>query len=230
MGPHLWGAPFEWGWCNATLSPGSGDKGGIKAALDVTHQKSSGPEDRCRSYLLPLESLWNAWGHQEPALRIYQRCVGGGRKCSGEFFCQEWTVRSAGIHPLAFCVDSDIVVQLGTVHAGPVKCISIWPSPVPLHFQERFISRGSMRSSIVPAYSGFWCVTSWLPTTANGTVILLFLGLNSADLTVLSKSVFFFSSEIVTEHLAWIWAAEVIPKGNVEKKRCTPLYREVVPK
>lgn len=49
---------------------------------------------------------------------------------------------------------------------------------------------------------GFSCVTTCLPTTANGTVILLFLGLNSADLTVLSNSVFFFPSKIVTEHLA----------------------------
>lgn len=79
-----------------------------------------------------------------------------------------------------------------------------------------------MRSSTFQANSGFWCVTSWLPTAANRTVILVFfffLRLNSADLTVLSNSVFFFfSSEVVTEHLAWIWAAEVIPKGNVEKR------------
>lgn len=66
---------------------------------------------------------------------------------------------------------------------------------------------------------------------ANGIAMPPFLWLNSADLTVLGNSAFFFFiSEIVTKHLALVCAEEVILKGNVEKKRCTPLYREVGPK
>lgn len=64
----------------------------------------------------------------------------------------------------------------------------------------------------------------------NRIVMLPFLWLNSADLTVLSNSAFFFISEIVTEHLALVCAEEVILKGNMEKKRCNLLYREVGPK
>lgn len=47
--------------------------------------------------------------------------------------------------------------------------------------------------------------------------IKLDLGLNSTDLIVLSNVLF--SSEIIAiEDLAWMWVAEVICKGNVEKK------------
>lgn len=60
---------------------------------------------------------------------------------------------------------------------------------------------------------------------ANRIVMLPFLWLNSADLTVLSNSVFFLISEIVTEHLALVCAEEVILKGNVEKKYYSSVQR-----
>lgn len=85
-GPSPLGCTIQMRLLQCHKSPGPGDESGIKAVLDVTHQKSSGPEDRCRSYPLPLERSWEAWGHGEPALWIYQQCVGVGRKCSAEFF------------------------------------------------------------------------------------------------------------------------------------------------
>lgn len=51
-GCPLWMRLMQW-----QMSPGLGDKGGIKAVLDVAHQKLSIPEDRGRSCLLALESL-----------------------------------------------------------------------------------------------------------------------------------------------------------------------------
>lgn len=190
-GPSPLGCTLQMRLMQCHKSPGPGDESGIKAVLDVTHQKSSVPEDRCRSYLLPLERSWEAWGHGEPALWIYQQCVGVGRKCSAEFFLPGINGMQGG-NPLldVLCGLWHLLFSL-VQYVLTLKYVLIWHSPMPLHFQEHFISRCSMRSSIVSAHSGFWCVTSWLPATANGTVIL-FLGLNSADLTVLSNSIFFF--------------------------------------
>lgn len=157
--------------------------------------------------------------------------VGVGGKCAGEW-CFSRRYWYTGWKSAAWCFmwTLTVLVQLNTVLGDPVKYIGIWPSPVGLlpWTSRNTISRYSRRPSGVSVHSDY--VTSWLPTMANGIVMFLFLWLNSADLIVLSNSVFFFNfrnsyrtfgiNMCRSRHFSRKW----------EKKRCTPLYREVGPK
>lgn len=189
-GPSPLGCTLQIRLMQCHMSPGLHDKGGIKAVLDVTNPKCFIPEDCCCSYLLALESSWNAWGHREAALWIYQHCVGVGRKCSGDFFFLVGVNSTQWGNPLL-----------------DVLC-GLWQSSGLVQYTLTLLNKHRFDLLLYPFTSRNTLLVgadlvSFLPSQIFDVlflvfqlqqivVILLFLGLNSADLTVLSNSVVFF--------------------------------------